>query len=182
MAVEVSATGVFFHGLPRVTELEVCGRRWEKPRRRPACAAAPRADEERGGSGGAKPAGGGCGKGGCSCAAKPRVDEGSVEAAGDDVEAPPAPPPLPTVPEADGSMPSAHQLIAELQQPVLLPPAPVLDSSAALTEEGVGKAVGSEVFMFVHGLGEDFGNGGWKRSGGPVILLGVNFGRSACVG
>jgi hypothetical protein len=184
VAVEVSATGVFFHGLPRVKELELAGRPWQPPRRGPGCAcAAPRADED-----GHSSAGSSKRSTGAALPAPPAASDGTPQ--GDEGEGPAetgegdsagvagAAPKTTHVPVLKTSA-STRRLIAQLQQPVALPVAPVLEAgaAAAAAEEGAGRSVGSEVFMFVHGLGEDFGNGeGWgaaEARGGVRQLPGI---------
>jgi len=156
VAVEVSVSGAFFHGLPRVRELEISGRTWTPPRRVPACA---------------------------GCASKPLVNEDAVGGSGEGN--------CGGVHAEDGARadldaqvvaPSAHRLIAELQQPVALPIAPVLEAgaAAAVANESITHAVGSEVFLFVHGLGEDFGNGEFGRKEGGWVVADAGGGGLLC--
>lgn len=178
VAVEVSATGVFFHGLPRIREIEVAGRPWAPKRRvvgAPGCGG--------GGGGGASAPGAGCG-----CAARPAADDFGQE---NDVEAPPAAPtPIIStpIPVLTGGGAGASALIASLQQPVVLPMQPVLEAGVAPEECAGGPTAAtnsarggcdsysaargcSEVFLFVHGLGEDFGNGHVRMFGQMIALL-----------
>jgi hypothetical protein len=144
VAVEVSTTGVFFHGLPRIRELEVAGRPWQPKKRR----------AKRGA--------------GCGCLAAPSADgDGALNAPRPAAASPGA---AAAAAAAADAAPSAHHLVAELQQPVVLPAQPVLEAGALPDDEEAG-AAGSEVFLYVHGLGEDFGNGHVRLFGQMVALL-----------